>query len=71
MKSPEKIINKLVAQMKHLATIGIILYHKVMDVTTFSMLERLIETLRNYSCIHFHTFQSLLRANRAGRHVSP
>jgi peptidoglycan/xylan/chitin deacetylase (PgdA/CDA1 family) len=71
MKSPEKIIDKLVVQMKHLDTIGIILYHRVMDVTAFSMLERLIETLRSYSCIHFHTFQSLLRADRAVRLVSP
>jgi hypothetical protein len=69
MKSPEKFISELVAQMKELDTIGIMLHHKVMDVKVFSLLERLIETMRNCPNIHFHTFQSLLRAHRKLRLV--
>jgi len=60
MKSPESIIEELATQMNELDTIGIMLHHKVMDSTAFSLLERLIETLRIYPGVRFHTFQSLL-----------
>jgi hypothetical protein len=60
MKSPESIIGELVTQMYELDTIGIMLHHKVMDSTAFSLLERLIETLRAYPRVRFHTFRSLL-----------
>lgn len=62
MKSPESIIEELVTQMNELDTVGIMLHHKVMDSTAFFLLERLIETLRIYPGVRFHTFQSLLQA---------
>lgn len=60
MKSPESIIEELVTQVNELDTIGIMLHHKVMDTTAFSLLERLIGTLRIFPGVRFHTFQSLL-----------
>jgi peptidoglycan/xylan/chitin deacetylase (PgdA/CDA1 family) len=60
MKSPEVIVDELVTQMDELKTIGIMLHHKVMDSTAFLLIERMIETLRIYPGVRFHTFQSLL-----------
>jgi hypothetical protein len=63
-------VSELTAQMDEIDTIGIMLHHKVMDVAAFSMLERMIETLRSCPNVHFHTFQSLLGANRKMRPAS-
>ena len=60
MKSSESIIEELVTQINELDTIGIMLHHKVMDSTAFSLVKRLIETFRIYPGVRFHTFQSLL-----------
>jgi Polysaccharide deacetylase len=67
MKSPESIAEGLAAQLNELDTIGIMLHHKVMDSTAFFLLERLIEMLRVYPGVRFHTFQSLLSLHNAGR----
>jgi hypothetical protein len=60
MKSPESIIEELATQINELDTIGIMLHHKVMDSTAFSLVKRLIETFRIYPGVRFHTFQSLV-----------
>ena len=67
MKSPESIFTELAQQMNELDTVGILLHHKVMDAAAFAFLAELIETLSSCSSVRFHTFQSLLRANREMR----
>jgi len=60
MKSPLVIAKALDSQFNELETIGLLLHHKVMDAEAFSFLDALLKLLRAYSCIHFHTFQTLL-----------
>lgn len=60
MKSPMVIAKTLASQFHELETIGLLLHHKVMDAEAFLFLEALLKLLRAYSCIHFHTFQTLL-----------
>ena len=54
------IAKALDSQFNELETIGLLLHHKVMDSAAFSFLDALLKLLRTYSCIHFHTFQTLL-----------
>ena len=60
MKSPMVIAKALDSQFNELETIGLLLHHKVMDAEAFSFLDALLKLLRACSCIHFHTFQTLL-----------
>lgn len=61
MKSPEEIVDDLIAQLSRQQTIGVALHHKVMDESAFSFLGSLLDALASYPTVSFHTFQSLLR----------
>lgn len=60
MKTPSEIERELVAQLQRGDLIGILLHHKVMDVVAFSVLASLLDELRRFPVVRFHTFQSLL-----------
>ncbi len=61
LKSPEEIVESLIAQLSRQQTIGVALHHKVMDDRAFSFLGSLLDTLASHPTVRFHTFQSLLR----------
>lgn len=62
LKPPEKIVGELISQMGVLPAIGILLHHKVMDAEVFSLLETLIEELKQYPIVKFYTFQGLIES---------
>lgn len=59
MKEPALIIADLIAQFQAGQPIGLLLHHKVMDRAAFAFLDRLLATLRSYSFIQCHTFETL------------
>lgn len=59
MKAPSLIIEELIAQIRAGQPIGLLLHHKVMERPAFAFLDQLLLTLRDYSFIAFHTFESL------------
>ncbi|MEJ7615715.1 MAG: DUF2334 domain-containing protein [Pyrinomonadaceae bacterium] len=59
LKAPEEIVGDLVLQIERMNPIGIMLHHKVMNDEAFLFLDVLIETLRRYSIVRFHTFQTM------------
>lgn len=61
LKSPEEIVDGLIAQLSRQQVIGVMLHHKVMDERAFSILGSLLDTLASHPTVRFHTFQSLLR----------
>jgi hypothetical protein len=64
LKSPEEVVDDLIAQISRQQTIGIALHHKVMDERAFSFLGSLLDTLASHPSVRFHTFQSLLAQSR-------
>jgi O6-methylguanine-DNA--protein-cysteine methyltransferase len=60
LKSPEEIIDDLIAQLLRRQTVGVMLHHKVMDEQAFSFLGSMLDTLAWRPAVSFHTFQSLL-----------
>jgi len=62
LKSPEDVVDGLIAQLLPQQTIGVALHHKVMDERAFSFLASLLDTLASHPTVRFHTFQSLLGA---------
>jgi hypothetical protein len=63
LKSPEDVVDSLIAQLTPRQTIGVALHHKVMDERAFSFLASLLDTLASHPPTRFHTFQSLLGAS--------
>ena len=61
LKSPEEVVDDLIAQLSQRQTIGVALHHKVMDERAFSFLCSLLDTLASHPTVRLHTFQSLLR----------
>ncbi|MFQ5588405.1 MAG: glycosyltransferase [Nitrospiria bacterium] len=61
MKTPEEIVTTLLTQMRTLDPVGLLLHHKVMGADEFSFLDFLLQALRRYPNIRFHTFESLAR----------
>ncbi len=62
MKAPDEFVGELVSQMRELDIVGVMLHHKVMDVSAFELLESLLSELRSRRFVRFHTFQSLLKS---------
>jgi peptidoglycan/xylan/chitin deacetylase (PgdA/CDA1 family) len=60
LKSPEEVVDDLIAQLSRQQAIGVALHHKVMDEQAFSFLGSLLDTLASHPDARFHTFQSLL-----------
>jgi O6-methylguanine-DNA--protein-cysteine methyltransferase len=60
LKSPEEIIDDLIAQLSRQQAIGVMLHHKVMDEQAFSFLGSMLDALAWRPAVRFHTFQSLL-----------
>jgi peptidoglycan/xylan/chitin deacetylase (PgdA/CDA1 family) len=61
LKSPEEVVDDLIAQLSRQQTIGVALHHKVMDEQAFFFLGSLLDTLASHPAVSSHTFQSLLR----------
>lgn len=61
LRPPKEIVRDLVLQIGQMNTIGIMLHHKIMNDEAFLFLDLLIETLRRYPIVRFHTFQSMLK----------
>jgi hypothetical protein len=61
LKSPEEVVDDLIAQLSRRQAIGVALHHKVMDERAFSFLASLLDTLASHPAARFHTFQSLLQ----------
>jgi predicted deacetylase len=61
LKSPEEVVDELIAQLSRPRPIGVALHHKVMDEHAFSFLCSLLDTLAAHPAARFHTFQSLLQ----------
>lgn len=60
MKSPEEIIEALVAQLASGDLIGLLLHHKVMDDAAFELLDSLLAQLSRYPNVRFHRFETIL-----------
>jgi predicted deacetylase len=60
MKSPTEIERELIAQLQRREPLGILLHHKVMDTVAFSLLASLLDELRRFPVVRFHTFASLV-----------
>lgn len=59
MKSPDEIVQALMAQLEGLPIIGLLLHHKVMTRDAFEFLDQILCELRRCSVVRFHTFQTL------------
>jgi hypothetical protein len=59
LKTPDEVVDSLIAQSLLQQTIGVALHHKVMDERAFSFLASLLDTLGSHPAVRFHTFQSL------------
>lgn len=71
LKSPEEVIDDLIAQLSGRQTIGVALHHKVMDERAFSFMASLLDTLASHQTARFHTFQSLLKSSYVETEVAP
>jgi hypothetical protein len=71
LKSPEEVIDDLIAQLSRQQTIGVALHHKVMDEQSLSFLASLLETLASHPTARFHTFQSLLKSSYVEPEFAP
>ena len=71
LKSPEEVVDSLLAQLLLQQTIGVALHHKVMDERAFSFLASLLDTLASHPTVRFHTFQSLLMSSYDETKVAP
>jgi len=71
LKSPEEVVDSLIAQLSPQQTIGVALHHKVMDERAFSFLASLLDTLESHPAVHFHIFQSLLKSSYVETEVAP
>jgi len=61
LKPAEEIIDDLIAQLQRQQTIGVMLHHKVMDESAFSLIDAMLDALASHPAVSFHTFQSLLQ----------
>ena len=60
MKSPDEIVQALMAQLETLPIVGVLLHHKVMTKDAFQFLDQILCELRRCSVVRFHTFRTLL-----------
>ncbi|NOS80042.1 MAG: hypothetical protein E8D46_00670 [Nitrospira sp.] len=70
LKSSDEIVPTLISQLWELDTIGILLHHKVMDVTALTFLDQLLNELRHCPQVRFHTFKTLMQQLEATDSVS-
>ena len=61
LKPADEVVPTLISQLWELDTIGILLHHKVMDVTALTFLDQLLSELRRCPQIHFHTLKTLMQ----------
>ena len=61
LEPADVIVKTLISQLWELDTIGILLHHKVMDVTALTFLDQLLNELRRCPQIHFHTLKTLMQ----------
>lgn len=60
MKAPDEIVDALIEQLRGNESIGLLLHHKVMDAAACSFVALLLDELRRYPVVRWHTLQSLL-----------
>lgn len=70
LEPPDVIVKTLVNQLWELDTIGILLHHKVMDVTALTFLDQLLDELRQFPVVRFHTFKTLMQQIETTQPVS-
>ena len=70
LEPPDVIVKTLISQLWELDTIGILLHHKVMDVTALTFLDQLLNELRHCPQVRFHTFKTLMQQLEATQSVS-
>jgi len=61
LQPPDVLINTLIDQLWTLDRIGILLHHKVMDVTALTFLDQLLDELRRCPQVRFHTLKTLMQ----------
>ncbi len=61
LKPADEIVPTLISQLWELDTVGILLHHKVMDVTALTFLDQLLSELRRCPQIRFHTLKTLMQ----------
>ncbi len=61
LKPSEEIVDELIEQLSRPQSIGVMLHHKVMDESAFSLLSSLLDTFASDPIVRFHNFQSLAR----------
>ena len=61
LEPADVIVKTLISQLWELDTIGILLHHKVMDVTALTFLDQLLGELRQCSQVRFHTLKTLMQ----------
>ncbi|MDX2032219.1 MAG: polysaccharide deacetylase family protein [Blastocatellia bacterium] len=64
MRPAEEIVRELILQFDGPAPIGLLLHHKVMDMTAFAFLDWLLREITMFPNIRVHTFRSLMAAKR-------
>lgn len=64
LKAPQEVVDELCRQLETQTRIGLLLHHKVMDASAFSLLELLLVTLKRSPAVRFHSFQSLMYQHR-------
>lgn len=62
LKPPAEIVDALTAQLQADAPIGVLLHHKVMDQAAFGLVAQLLDELRQFPIVRWHTLSSLLHA---------
>lgn len=70
LQPPDFIVKTLISQLWELDTIGILLHHKVMDVTALTFLDQLLTELRQFPVVRFHTLKTLMQQIETTQPVS-
>ncbi|MEK7762223.1 MAG: glycosyltransferase [Nitrospirota bacterium] len=70
LKPADEIVPALISQMRELDRVGILLHHKVMDDTAFTFLDQLLDELRQFPVVRFHTLKTLMQQVETAQSVS-
>jgi hypothetical protein len=70
LEPPDVVVKALISQLWERDTIGILLHHKVMDVTALSFLDQLLDELALCPIVRFHTLKTLMRPIETTHSVS-
>lgn len=60
LKPDREIVTGLIEQFDDNQPIGILLHHEVMDENAFGLVDELINILKGFDCVRFHTLRTLM-----------